>query len=117
MDNNPVVTIELDRVRELRFGHKAMKRWSAYTGRSIDSLDTDAFKPEDIEPLMYFMLEKDALDHGEQLKMESMEDLLDMIPLGVMYAKLSEAMEAAFPPADGGTTKNANRAAGTGKKA
>ena len=117
MDNNPVVTIELDRVRELRFGHKAMKRWSAYTGRSVDSLDTEAFRPDDIEPLMYFMMEKDAIDHGEQLKMEDMENLLDMVPLGVLYAKFKEAMEAAFPPADVGTTKNANRSAGIGKKA
>lgn len=115
MNNNPVVTIELDRIRELRFGHKAMKRWSAYTGKSVESLDTDAFHPEDIEPLMYFMLEKDALAHGEQLKMEEMEDLLDMVPLGVLYEKLSQAMKAAFPEAED-SAKKAARAAGTGKK-
>ena len=116
MDRNPVVTIELDRIRELRFGHKAMKRWSAYTGKSIDSLDTDAFHPEEIEALMYFMLEKDALDHGEQLKMEDMEDLLDMAPLGDIYTKLSQAMEAAFPEADDSTKKGKRAADGIGRK-
>lgn len=115
MNNNPVVTIRLDRVRELRFRHKAMKRWSAYTGKSIDSLDTDAFRPDDIEPLMYFMMEKDALDHGEQLKMEDMEDLLDLAPLGEIYEKMSQAIKAAFPEGDD-TSKNGKRAAdGTGK--
>lgn len=121
-DNNPVVTIELDRIRELRFGHKAMKRWAAYTGKSIGDVEAAVLHPEEIEPLLFFMLEQDAAAHGETLRMEQMEDLLDLVPPGVVYEKLSEAMSAAFPsPADDGepqSAKNAKRAAaGTGKKA
>lgn len=116
-DNNPVVTIELDRVRELRLSHKSLKRWSAYTGKSISSMNTDIMKPEEAEVLMYFMLEKDAEAHGETLSMEQMEDLLDMAPLGVVYEKMGEAVEAAFPD-QRGNSKNAKRAtAGTGKNA
>lgn len=121
-DNNPVVTIELDRIRELRFGHKAMKRWAAYTGKSIQDVETAVFRPDEIEPLLFFMLEQDAIAHGETLNMEQMEDLLDLVPPGLVYEKLSEAMNAAFPGAsdetDPQTAKNAKRAAdGTGRKA
>ncbi len=113
MDNNPVITIHLDRVRELRFGHRAMKRWTAHTGKSVAQIDTDRMSPEDLEVLAYFMLEKDAEAHGEQLRLEQMEDLLDMAPLGVLYAKVGNALEAAFPEVQ--EAKNGDRAAvGTG---
>lgn len=105
-ENNTTVTIKLDRIRELRFSHKAIKRWSAHTGKRFSDLDSSALDPEEIEELMYFMLEQDAAGHGEDLKLSDMEDLLDMVPLGTVYEKLSEAMEAAFPK----TEKNGKRA-------
>lgn len=117
MEHNDVVTIKLDRVRELHFGHKAMKRWSAHVGKGIGEIDTDSMGPEDIEVLLYFMLERDAKEHGETLALDQMEDLLDLAPLGTVYAKVGEAMEAAFPELTV-NEKNAKRAAaGTGKKA
>lgn len=109
MDKNPIVTIELDRVRMLWFGHKAMKRWTAHTGKSMMDLNTEELTPEEVETMLFFMLEKDASAHGEELKLEQMEDLLDMIPLGTVYKKLGEAVEAAFP--DVAEEKNRNRAA------
>lgn len=116
MDKSPTVMIKLDRLRELRCSHKAMKRWSAYTGKSINALDTEALDPEGVEVLMFFMLEADAKEHGEILKLEQMEELLDMVPLGVVYSKLGEAVTAAFSVED--NTKNSERAAsGAGKKA
>ena len=49
--------------------------------------------------------------------MEQMEDLLDMVPIGVVYEKMGEAVEAAFPD-QRGNSKNAKRATtGTGKNA
>ena len=115
--NKATVTIELDRVRELWFGHRAMKRWSAYTGKSLDELETSMKSPEGIEILLYFMLEKDAASQGEALKMESMEDLMDLVPIGIIYEKISQAIQAAFPDSNGINEKNVIRAAGTGKKA
>lgn len=115
MEKNTVVTIELDRIRELRCSHKAMKRWSAHTGKKITDMDTNALDPSGVEELMYFLMEEDAHLHGDDLKMEQMEDLLDAAPLGYVYEKLGEAVTAAFQPTN---EKNAKRAAnGTGKNA
>lgn len=125
-ENNPVVMMTLDRPRELRFGHKAMKRWSAYTGKSVAELEATVMNPGDAEILLFFMLEQDAAAHNEVLDMGQMEDLLDMAPLGDIYEKLSEAVNAAFPDASeaakerraGTAEKNARGAAdGTGKNA
>lgn len=118
-DHNPVVILELDRPRELRFGHRAMKRWSAHTGRSISELDTDKMSPAEVEELLYFMLEKDAQRHGEGLRLEDMEDLLDLAPLGVLYEKLAQAVEAAFPDLkpEEDEKNEARAAAGTGRSA
>ncbi len=116
-DNNQVVTIELDRIRELWFGHKAMKRWAAYTGKSIQDIESAVTNPEEIESLMYFMLEKDALANGEKLEMDQMENLLDLAPIGEIYEKLSQAVMSAFPTSKSENEKNESGAAGTGKKA
>lgn len=97
--NNGIVSIKLDRVRFLRFGHKAMKRWSAYTGQDVTQINTEKFTPEDMEVLLYFMLEADAKAHNEELKIEDMEELLDLAPLGDVYKALGDTMTAAFPEA------------------
>ena len=116
-ENNPTVMLTLDRPRELRFGHRAMKRWAAYTGKSVAELETTVTNPVDAEILLFFMLEQDAAAHNEAL---------DMGQIGVIYEKLSEAVNAAFPDAGkaakahraGTAEKNVGRAeAGTGKNA
>ena len=69
-ENNPTVMLTLDRPRELRFGHRAMKRWAAYTGKSVAELETTVMNPVDAEILLFFMLEQDAAAHNEALDME-----------------------------------------------
>lgn len=116
-ENNTTVMIELDRVRELRFSHKAMKHWAAFTGKTLGEIEAATQSPEELEKVVFFMLEQDAVDHGEVLRMEQMEDLLDSVSLGMLYEKVGEAITAAFPQAET-SEKNAKRAAsGIGKKA
>jgi hypothetical protein len=94
---NDVVLIELDRVRELRFGHKALKKLMALTGKSLDTFDTDSFDIEELEKVLYCGLLSDAKEHGEVLKLEDMEDLLDQAPsYGELMDKMQEAFQVAF---------------------
>ncbi len=121
IENNPVVIIDLDRPRELWFGHKAMKRWSAYSGKPVSEFDPTLLTEEELGMLALFMMERDAVKNGEQLDQEKVDDLLDMIPLSVVIDKVYQAVSAAFgyKKEDDGADdneKNAAGADGTGEK-
>jgi hypothetical protein len=74
---NDVVIINLDRPRALRFGHKALKKIAAMTGKDIDAIDFAKIDLNDIEKIMFCGLERDARENNEQLTLEMIEDLLD----------------------------------------
>lgn len=130
MDNetkNDVVIVHLDRERELRFGHKALKKINA-TGQSLTSDgDGDELNFEELERIFFYGLEKDARDNGEQLTLEMMEDILDEAPsYAYLMEKMQEAMKIAMNGFDEGNlqtpvaapvNREQRRASGVGKKA
>jgi hypothetical protein len=94
-NKNDVVMINLDRPRELRFGHKALKMYQALTGRKLTEIGTD-FDSEDIEKLIYCGTIRDGQNHGDPLKLEDMEDIIDDAGLPEVIEKMTEALNAAF---------------------
>ncbi|WP_182300705.1 hypothetical protein [Cohnella cholangitidis] len=91
-NNNDVILIQLDRPRELRFGHKALKNLTALTGKSIENLEGDGgFDLEHLEKVIYCGLLSDARANNETLELEQMEDLLDQAP---SYQHVIEKMQA-----------------------
>lgn len=122
MGKQEMVMIELDRPRELRFGHKALKTLLALTGKDIDSLQMDTVDPEEMEKYIYCGLLSDAREHKEDLKPEHMEDLLDQAPsYAHVIERLGQALNLAFGAQADGETGNppapAERPAdGTGAK-
>lgn len=107
-DNNDLIYIELDRPRKLWCGHKALKTMTAMLGKSISELDMEHFNPEDIEAIMYALMQKDAAEHGETLTVESVADLLDNAKYSDVIKAMAQAIEAAF---NDGNEKNVKRAA------
>lgn len=99
-NNNDVVVIDLDRVRELKFGHKALKTYQAISGQSLEDLGKGGFSFDDMEKLIYAGLLSDARANGETLTLEFVEDLLDDHDIQDTIEKLSTALEAAFGKAD-----------------
>lgn len=94
-----VVIIQLDRPRELRYGHKALKTLVALTGKSLEDIERDGFGDFDtIEKMVYCGLLSDAQKNGESLHLEQMEDLLDQAP---SYKAIIDAVQAAFMAAFG----------------
>lgn len=93
MSKNDVVMIDLDRSRELRYGHKALKTLLAMTGKEIDQIDMENIDLAEVEKYIYCGLVSDAKANGETLKIEDMEDLLDLAP---SFAYIIEKMNAAF---------------------
>lgn len=100
MKHNNKVFITLDRPRELWFGHKAQKCMQAMFALNPEELDTRHMNPEVTERVMYAMLLRDAEAHGEQLKLEDMEALLDHARPGKIIRKINEALVAAFAADD-----------------
>lgn len=97
------VLIELDRPREVRFGHKALKKLMALTGKSLNNITEEEFSMEELERVMYCGLLSDAKEHGETLELEQMEDLLDHAK---SFNEVMEAMEKALENAFQSTEKN-----------
>lgn len=94
MSKNDVVIIELDRPRELRYGHKALKTMSAISGLELEEIEKKAFSNFDmIEKLAYCGLLYDAKENNETLTIEQMEDLLDHAP---DYRHIIEKLQAAY---------------------
>jgi hypothetical protein len=92
-EKNPTVIINLDRPREIRFGHKAMKMLTKLTDKSVVELTQEEFNLEELEKILYCGLLSDSREHGETLKLEDMEDLLDMAD---SYGAIIDAMNQAF---------------------
>lgn len=92
MENNDVVIIELDRPRQLRYGHKALKMLSKLTGKPISNMDIEHFGVEDIEKIMFVGLKAD----DPSLELKDMENLLDTAQYGYIVKTMGEAINAAF---------------------
>jgi hypothetical protein len=103
--NNTTVVLNLDRPRFLRFGHKALKKMTMITNMKIESMDEGDFNLEDVEKILWCGLLEDAKEHGEELKLEDMEDILDKAE---RYGDIMAAMQAALAEAFKATEKEKN---------
>jgi hypothetical protein len=97
-DRNDVVILNLDRPREVRFGHKALKTLCAMTGVTMDKIGgvLNMATMEDVETLMYCGLLSDAKKNNEIIKLEEMEDLLDMVPFEDVMETLTKAFASSL---------------------
>jgi len=94
---NDVVLIKLDRERELRYGHKALKKLLAMTGKDIENVDLENLNLVELEKYLYCGLLSDAKANNEELRLEDMEDLLDRAPsFGHIIEKMTEAFNMAM---------------------
>lgn len=102
--NNDVVIINLDRPRQLKYTHKAMKYIAAELGKGIEEIDSNLNPAnfEMMETLLFAGLQADALANGETLEREQIEGLLDYAP-SVIYTfeKFLEAWKVAWGVSEG----------------
>ena len=123
-DKNDVVILELDRPRELRLGHKAMKRFSALTGCSMKQMEAEIQCYDRLATLIYVMLSGD----DPELTPEEVDDLIDQaerrkvnpLRLKDLVTTVSAAIQAAFADEDAEGPEDGEdppKAAGTGSEA
>ena len=122
-DNNDVVILELDRPRELRLGHRALKRFSALTECSLSAMDKEIERYDKAACLVWVMVTEDQRKNGETRIMtpDELDDLLDKVPVTKILEVCSKAIEAAFPepevPESDTGDESPMTAAGTGTEA
>lgn len=100
------VIINLDRPRELRFGHKALKVLEGLTGKTVleieEMLISGKVSITMLEQFVYAGLLGDAKEYGENLTIERVEELLDQVPV---YVDVINAVGKAFTAAFAGKTE------------
>lgn len=105
--NNDVVIIKLDRERQLKFTHKALKSISAELGKSIDEIDNEVNPTnfELIETMLHAGLQFDAKEKNETLERSQIEDLLEYAPsIAYSFEKIFEAWKVAWGATEGNQT-------------
>ena len=96
-EKNTEVVVYLDRPRFLRYGHKALKKLGAMTGKKLSQMDEDEFDLGELEKVIYCGLLADAKENNETLKLEDMEDLLDQAEsFNEILNAMNKALELAF---------------------
>lgn len=121
--NNDTVIINLDRPRELKYTHSALKYIAAELGKDIEEVDKELNPAnlEMMETLIYAGLKFDAKEHDEQLEKSQVADLLDYAPSIVYtFEKFFEAWKIAWGANEGNQTapvKLENQEDMTGTKA
>lgn len=118
-DRNDVVILELDRPRELRLGHKALKRFSAITNCSMADMENEIQHYDKLSCLLWVMVTEDQANHGEEMMTpEQIDDLLDAVSITKLSRLCFEAIQAAFKDEDAeseaGSEGDPPKAAGIG---
>lgn len=112
-NNNPYRTVVLhaDRPRVLKLGYKAMKLMQSLSDNALSEMEKNDVDFDLIERLYYCLLLDDAKEHGEDLTLDLVEDILDSVDdPSEIFGAVKAAIEAAGADKDD-TPKNRQAAA------
>ena len=109
-----MVILNLDKPRELKFSHKAMRQFCALTKVGMDEMDEAFMRYDLMATAVYCMLAA----QDSSLTPNQVEDILEELPVLEVYTKAAEAVrEALQGDEDGSAEENPPAAAGAGKEA
>ena len=91
-----IVSVEMDKMRNMKFGMNALIQLEKELGKPLTSMGTDEFKLEDLRTMLYIGLKWE----DKSLTPDAVGDLMDesIEKNGIQYlsAKLGEALQGAF---------------------
>ena len=113
-----MIILNLDKPRELKFSHKAMKQFCALTKVSVPELETAVQRYDLMSTAVYCMLAA----QDESLTPKQVEDMLEDLPVLEIFTAavhaVSEALEGGDKDGDAaGGEENPPAAAGAGSEA
>ena len=98
IEHNDAVYLQLDRPRQLRLGHKALKMFSALRHVPLSRIDQTMDNYDDMSCLVYCVLVQD----DPALTVERLDERLDAVPVKTLLEKVTDMTVAAFGDEDGG---------------
>jgi hypothetical protein len=95
MSKTDIVMIELDRARELRFGHKALKMIKATFDKNLIDIIKDGLN--DIEPkTLETIYHAGLIGDDKDLKIEDIEDIIDRVSFVTLITKMTDAINKTY---------------------
>ena len=91
-EKNDIVMLDLDRPRALRLTHRVLKLFCAATGAKMSEIEQSVDYYGNMTLLIYEMLRAD----DPELTPDRCDELLDLLPIGVVLQKGAEAIAAGF---------------------
>lgn len=108
-----MVILNLDKPRELKFTHKAMRQFCALTKVGMDQMDEAFMRYDLMATAVYCMLAA----QDSSLTPNQVEDMLDELPVVEVYTKAAEAVREALGGDKDDGEENPPAAAGAWKEA
>lgn len=123
-DQNDVLILELDRPREIRLSHRALKRFSALTKCSVADMEQEIQHYDQLTCLLWVMVTDEQFDRKEEIMTPDDLDVLlnkSKYKISDLMKICSQAIKAAFEDEEGeeesDETDPPQTAAGTGHEA
>lgn len=92
-NNNDVVVLELDKIRNLRYGSKALKMIEKTFNCKITNMNLDNMGIDEVNKMIFAGLTQE----DSSLTLEQLEELLDKhMTFGEQLTKMTEAFNLAF---------------------
>lgn len=125
-DQNDTIMLYLDKPRELRLTHSALKRFCALTGAKMSSLDDVIDSYDNMILMLYVMLSEDdqsiTPERLDEMIAEAERRKTDRLKLATLFKQIAAAMQAALAGDDDaetieeGADGDPMMAAGTGEE-
>lgn len=110
-DHNDLITLELDKPRNVVITNGVLKRFCALTGTTLSGIGETIDSYDNLILLLWCALVQEDKD----LSREKLDELLEPVKVGKIMNAVTAAVEAAFD--DGEQADPQTKAAGTGVKA
>lgn len=98
-DQNDVLVLELDRPREIRLSHRALKRFSALTKCSVADMEAEIQHYDQLTCLLWVMVTDEQVDRKEEIMTPDELDALlnkSKYKISDLMKICSQAIKAAF---------------------
>lgn len=91
-----IVSVEMDKMRNMKFGMNALIQLEKELGKPLTSMGTDEFKLEDLRTMLYIGLKWEDKELTHDMTGDIMDEAIEKHSIQYVSEKLAEALQGAF---------------------